>query len=37
MFPPVDPVTRERLNEADRRRVSLANAVDAFRRGDIQE
>jgi hypothetical protein len=37
MFRPVDPLTRERLNEADRRRASRANAVEALRRGDMQE
>jgi hypothetical protein len=37
MFRPVDPVARERLNEAQRRLASRANAVDALRRGDMQE
>jgi hypothetical protein len=32
MFRPVDPVTRERLSQAERQRASRANAVDALRR-----
>jgi hypothetical protein len=36
-FGPIDPLTRERLSEAQRRGVSRANAVDALRRGDMQE
>jgi hypothetical protein len=37
MFKPMDPLTRERLNEAQRRQVSRANAVAALQRGDMQE
>jgi hypothetical protein len=37
MFRPLDPLTRERLSEAQRRQVSRANAVAALQRGDMQE
>ena len=35
VFRPVDPRTRERLSEADRRRASRASAMDALRRDRI--